>query len=144
MSEGKESAVLTSGVGVASAGAASPALLALVPGEGVYGWGSAAHGQIGDVGAGGRDIVQSLGKKARERLALCLDVFQRELLKHVGDLGDAVPEQDEDTNVSTSTPVTLGTEGTLAFFAPERAAGVPDPVFWKVMEYYRLGDWRHP
>ena len=27
---------------------------------------------------------------------------------------------------------------------PERAAGVPDPVFWKVMEYYRLGDWRHP
>ena len=41
----------------------------------------------------------------------------------VGDLGDAVPEQDEDTNVSASTPVTLGTEGTLAFFAPERAAG---------------------
>ena len=27
---------------------------------------------------------------------------------------------------------------------PERAAGVPDPVFWKVIEYYRLGDWRHP
>ena len=27
---------------------------------------------------------------------------------------------------------------------PERAAGVPDPVFWKVMEYWRLGDWRHP
>ena len=27
---------------------------------------------------------------------------------------------------------------------PERAAGVPDPVFWKVMEYYRLGDWRRP
>ena len=27
---------------------------------------------------------------------------------------------------------------------PERAAGVPDPVFWKVMEYYRLGDWRQP
>ena len=26
----------------------------------------------------------------------------------------------------------------------ERAAGVPDPCFWKVMEYYRLGDWRHP
>ena len=22
--------------------------------------------------------------------------------------------------------------------------GVPDPVFWKVMEYYRLGDWRRP
>ena len=27
---------------------------------------------------------------------------------------------------------------------PERTAGVPDPVFWKVMEYYRLGDWRQP
>ena len=27
---------------------------------------------------------------------------------------------------------------------PPRAAGVPDPVFWKVMEYWRLGDWRHP
>ena len=26
----------------------------------------------------------------------------------------------------------------------ERAVGVPDPVFWKVMEYYRLGDWRRP
>ena len=26
----------------------------------------------------------------------------------------------------------------------ERAEGVPDPVFWKVMEYYRLGDWRRP
>ena len=28
--------------------------------------------------------------------------------------------------------------------APSRAQGVPDPVFWKVMEYWRLGDWRHP
>ena len=27
---------------------------------------------------------------------------------------------------------------------PKRAAGVPDPVFWKVMEYWRLGDWRRP
>ena len=27
---------------------------------------------------------------------------------------------------------------------PRRTAGVPDPVFWKVMEYWRLGDWRHP
>ena len=27
---------------------------------------------------------------------------------------------------------------------PERSAGVPDPVFWKVMEFYRLGDWRRP
>ena len=27
---------------------------------------------------------------------------------------------------------------------PIRAAGVPDPVFWKVMEYWRLGDWRRP
>ena len=26
---------------------------------------------------------------------------------------------------------------------PRRTAGVPDPVFWKVMEYWRLGDWRH-
>ena len=26
----------------------------------------------------------------------------------------------------------------------ERFAGVPDPVFWKVMEFYRLGDWRRP
>ena len=28
--------------------------------------------------------------------------------------------------------------------APSRSQGVPDPVFWKVMEYWRLGDWRHP
>ena len=28
--------------------------------------------------------------------------------------------------------------------APSRTQGVPDPVFWKVMEYWRLGDWRHP
>ena len=27
---------------------------------------------------------------------------------------------------------------------PNRTQGVPDPVFWKVMEYWRLGDWRHP
>jgi hypothetical protein len=27
---------------------------------------------------------------------------------------------------------------------PNRAAGVPDPVFWKVMEFWRLGDWRRP
>ena len=27
---------------------------------------------------------------------------------------------------------------------PSRSAGVPGPVFWKVMEYWRLGDWRHP
>ena len=25
-----------------------------------------------------------------------------------------------------------------------RFAGVPDPIFWKVMEFYRLGDWRRP
>ena len=25
-----------------------------------------------------------------------------------------------------------------------RPAGVPDPIFWKVMEYWRLGDWRRP
>ena len=27
---------------------------------------------------------------------------------------------------------------------PERFAGVPDPIFWKVLEYWRLGDWRRP
>ena len=27
---------------------------------------------------------------------------------------------------------------------PKRSAGVPDPAFWLVMEYWRLGDWRHP
>ena len=27
---------------------------------------------------------------------------------------------------------------------PNRAQGVPDPAFWLVMEYWRLGDWRHP
>jgi len=27
---------------------------------------------------------------------------------------------------------------------PKRAAGVPDPIFWKVMEFWRLGDWRRP
>ena len=27
---------------------------------------------------------------------------------------------------------------------PKRSAGVPDPIFWKVMEFYRLGDWRRP
>jgi hypothetical protein len=25
-----------------------------------------------------------------------------------------------------------------------RFVGVPDPIFWKVLEYYRLGDWRRP
>ena len=25
-----------------------------------------------------------------------------------------------------------------------RPAGVPDPIFWEVMEYWRLGDWRRP
>ena len=28
--------------------------------------------------------------------------------------------------------------------ASDSLQGVPDPVFWKVMEYWRLGDWRHP
>ena len=28
--------------------------------------------------------------------------------------------------------------------APSRTQGVPDPAFWLVMEYWRLGDWRHP
>ena len=27
---------------------------------------------------------------------------------------------------------------------PLRPAGVPDPAFWLVMEYWRLGDWRRP
>ena len=27
---------------------------------------------------------------------------------------------------------------------PPRTAGVPDPAFWLVIEYWRLGDWRHP
>ena len=28
---------------------------------------------------------------------------------------------------------------------PERSAGVPDPVFWKIMEFWQLGeDWRRP
>ena len=27
---------------------------------------------------------------------------------------------------------------------PKRSAGVPDPIFWKVLEYWRLGDWRRP
>ena len=27
---------------------------------------------------------------------------------------------------------------------PPRTAGVPDPAFWLVMEYWRLGDWRRP
>ena len=25
-----------------------------------------------------------------------------------------------------------------------RFAGVPDPILWKVLEFYRLGDWRRP
>ena len=31
-----------------------------------------------------------------------------------------------------------------ATFPHQRLAGVPDPAFWLVMEYWRLGDWRHP
>ena len=27
---------------------------------------------------------------------------------------------------------------------PERFAGIPYPIFWKVLEFYRLGDWRRP
>ena len=27
---------------------------------------------------------------------------------------------------------------------PQRSAGVPDPIFWKVLEFWRLGDWRRP
>ena len=27
---------------------------------------------------------------------------------------------------------------------PKCSAGVPDPIFWKVLEYWRLGDWRRP
>ena len=27
---------------------------------------------------------------------------------------------------------------------PMRSAFLPDPIFWKVLEYYRLGDWRRP
>ncbi len=27
---------------------------------------------------------------------------------------------------------------------PLRPAGVPDPAFWLVMEYWRLGNWRRP
>ena len=30
------------------------------------------------------------------------------------------------------------------FPLPQHLVGVPDPVFWKVMEYWRLGDWRRP
>ena len=26
----------------------------------------------------------------------------------------------------------------------KRSAGVPGPIFWKVMEFWRLGDWRRP
>ena len=26
----------------------------------------------------------------------------------------------------------------------KRSAGVPDPIFWKVLEFWRLGDWRRP
>ena len=40
-----------------------------------------------------------------------------------------------------------GPETTLVvwrLFDTSTAAGVPDPCFWLVMEYYRLGDWRHP
>ena len=31
-----------------------------------------------------------------------------------------------------------------ATFPHQRLAGVPDPAFWLVMEYWRLGDWRRP
>ena len=31
-----------------------------------------------------------------------------------------------------------------ATFPHRRLAGVPDPAFWLVMEYWRLGDWRRP
>ena len=27
---------------------------------------------------------------------------------------------------------------------PKRSAFLPDPIFWKVLEYWRLGDWRRP
>jgi len=40
----------------------------------------------------------------------------------LGDLGDATVERDDEPN-SPGTPTTLGTEGTLAFFSPERASG---------------------
>ena len=30
------------------------------------------------------------------------------------------------------------------FPLPKRLVGVPDPAFWLVMEYWRLGDWRRP
>ena len=34
---------------------------------------------------------------------------------------------------------------TLRSRAPsKRSAGVPDPIFWKVLEFWRLGDWRRP
>ena len=35
-------------------------------------------------------------------------------------------------------------EAVARLFDTSTAAGVPDPCFWKVMEYYRLGDWRRP
>ena len=31
-----------------------------------------------------------------------------------------------------------------ATFPHQRLAGVPDPAFWLVMEYWRLVDWRRP
>ncbi len=31
-----------------------------------------------------------------------------------------------------------------ATFPHQRLVGVPDPAFWLVMEYWRLGDWRRP
>ena len=30
------------------------------------------------------------------------------------------------------------------FPLPKRLVGVPDPAFWLVMEYWRLGNWRRP
>ena len=31
-----------------------------------------------------------------------------------------------------------------ATYPHQRLAGVPDPAFWLVMEYWRLGNWRRP
>ena len=31
-----------------------------------------------------------------------------------------------------------------ATFPHQRLVGVPDPAFWLVMEYWRLGNWRRP
>ena len=39
---------------------------------------------------------------------------------------------------------TIASRGSPKRSRPGRFAGVPDPIFWKVMEFYRLGDWRRP